>query len=65
MGNVLQSGMGMGTARQASVLAGIPHTVPAMNVNNVCGSGLKAVNLAAALIFAGDADIIVAGGMKT
>jgi acetyl-CoA C-acetyltransferase len=64
MGHVLQAGLGMGTARQAAVLAGIPYGVPAMNVNNICGSGLKAVNIAAAMITAGDAEIIVAGGME-
>ncbi len=64
MGNVLQSGLGQGTARQAAINAGIPDTVPAMNINNICGSGLKAVNMAAAMIMAGDADIIVAGGME-
>jgi acetyl-CoA C-acetyltransferase len=64
MGHVLQAGLGMGTARQAAIRAGIPIGTPAMNVNNICGSGLKAVNLAAALIRAGDAEIIVAGGME-
>ncbi len=64
MGNVLQSGLGQGTARQAAMKAGIPETVPAMNINNICGSGLKAVNMAAGLIAAGDADLIVAGGME-
>lgn len=64
MGNVLQSGLGQGTARQAAVYAGIPHSVPAMTVNRICGSGLEAVNLAAAKILAGDGDIIVAGGME-
>jgi len=64
MGNVLQSGLGQGTARQAAVMAGIPDTVPAMNINNICGSGLKSVNLAASLISSGDAEIIVAGGME-
>jgi len=64
MGQVLQAGLGMGTARQAAVRAGIPHAIPAMNINNICGSGLKAVNLAASLIRCGDADIVVAGGME-
>lgn len=64
LGNVLQSGLGQGTARQAAIQAGIPDTVPAMNINNICGSGLKSVNLAAAMINAGDADIVVAGGME-
>lgn len=64
MGQVLQAGLGMGTARQAAVSAGIPHGVPAMNINNICGSGLKAVNIAASMIIAGDAEIVVAGGME-
>lgn len=64
MGHVLQAGLGMGTARQAAVKAGIPSAVPALNINNICGSGLKAVNMAASLILAGDAEIVVAGGME-
>lgn len=64
MGNVLQAGLSQGSARQAAVKAGIPHTVPATTINNICGSGLKAVNLAASMIIAGDAEIIVAGGME-
>jgi acetyl-CoA C-acetyltransferase len=64
MGCVIQAGLGQNVARQASVNAGIPETVPALTLNNVCGSGLKAVNMAAALIEAGEADIIVAGGME-
>ncbi|MDR1347832.1 MAG: acetyl-CoA C-acetyltransferase [Prevotellaceae bacterium] len=64
MGNVLQAGLGQGTARQSAVKAGIPYAVPAMTVNNICGSGLKAVNLAASLILSGDAEIVVAGGME-
>ena len=64
MGNVLQAGLGQNPARQASVQAGIPHEVPAWTLNKVCGSGLKTVGLAAQLISAGEADIIVAGGME-
>lgn len=64
MGNVLQSGMGQNPARQASIKAGLPETVPAMTINKVCGSGLKSVHLARQAIIAGDADIIVAGGME-
>jgi acetyl-CoA C-acetyltransferase len=64
MGNVLQAGQGQGTARQAAVLAGIPESTPALNINNICGSGLKAVNLAAAMVRAGDAGVVVAGGME-
>ncbi|MDU2063483.1 MAG: acetyl-CoA C-acetyltransferase [Sporomusaceae bacterium] len=65
MGNVLQAGLGQNPARQAAVKAGIPKEVPAFTVNKVCGSGLKTVNLAAQAIIAGDADIIVAGGMES
>ncbi|QUW21927.1 acetyl-CoA C-acetyltransferase [Sporosarcina sp. Marseille-Q4063] len=64
MGNVLQAGLGQNTARQAAIKAGLPETVPAMAINKVCGSGLKAVHLARQAIFSGDADIIVAGGME-
>jgi len=64
MGQVLQAGLGQGTARQSAVNAGIPVEIPAMTINNICGSGLKAVNLAVALIASGEADIIVAGGME-
>lgn len=64
MGNVLQAGLGQGTARQAAIKAGLPNEVSAMTINNICGSGLKAVNLAAALIASGDADVVVAGGME-
>ncbi|MEA4816236.1 MAG: acetyl-CoA C-acetyltransferase [Lachnospiraceae bacterium] len=64
MGCVLQSAMGQNVARQASIKAGIPVSVPALTVNNVCGSSLKCVNMAAAAIIAGEADIIVAGGME-
>ncbi len=64
MGGVLQSGQGQNIARQAAVRAGIPVTVPALTVNNVCGSGLKCVNMAYGLIASGEADIIVAGGME-
>ena len=64
MGNVLQAGLGQNPARQAAVRAGLPVDVPALTINKVCGSGLKAVNLAAAAIMLDDADIIVAGGME-
>lgn len=64
MGCVLQAGLGQNVARQAAVQAGIPVEKPAMTINNVCGSGLKAINLAAAMISAGEADIVVAGGME-
>lgn len=65
MGNVLQGGAGQAPARQAAIGAGIPGTVPAMTVNKVCGSGLKAVMLAAQAIKAGDARCVVAGGMES
>ena len=64
MGNVLQAGLGQNPARQAAIKAGLPETVPAMTINKVCGSGLKAVHLARQAILAGDADIVVAGGME-
>ncbi|AQQ53669.1 acetyl-CoA C-acetyltransferase [Planococcus lenghuensis] len=64
MGNVLQAGLGQNPARQAALKAGLPETVSAMTINKVCGSGLKAVHLATQAIIAGDADVIVAGGME-
>ncbi len=64
MGNVLSAGLGQNPARQAAIAAGLPHQVPALTINKVCGSGLKAVHLAAQAILAGDADIIVAGGFE-
>ena len=64
MGNVLQAGLGQNVARQISMEAGIPKEVPSMTLNKVCGSGLRAVELAAQIIKAGDADIIVAGGSE-
>jgi acetyl-CoA C-acetyltransferase len=65
MGNVLQAGAGMNPARQAAIAARIPDSVPSYTVNKVCGSGLKAVALAAQAIAAGDSDLIVAGGMES
>ena len=65
MGHVVQAGVGQAPARQAAIHGGIPATVPAMTINKVCGSGLKAVMLAAQAIRAGDADVIVAGGMES
>ena len=64
MGYVIHAGNGQNPARQAAVYAGIPNEVPATTINVLCGSGLHCVNLAAKLIAAGDADIIVAGGME-
>ena len=65
MGNVLQAGQGMNPARQSAVKAGIPYSVPSYTVNKVCGSGLKAVELAFNEITLGNSDIIVAGGMES
>jgi acetyl-CoA C-acetyltransferase len=65
MGNVLQAGVGQNPARQAALKAGIPDTIAAYTVNKVCGSGLKAVMLAAQAIRAGDANLLVAGGMES
>ncbi|CAB3396272.1 acetyl-CoA C-acetyltransferase [Kyrpidia spormannii] len=64
MGNVLQAGLGQNPARQAAMKAGIPQEVPSMTINKVCGSGLKAVMLAAQAIRAGDAEMLLAGGME-
>src|SRR5499427_4973789 len=65
LGQVLTAGIGMNGARQASIKAGIPDMVPAMTINMVCGSGLRATHLAAQAIKAGDADIVVAGGQES
>ncbi|MTH52271.1 acetyl-CoA C-acyltransferase [Bacillus mangrovi] len=64
MGNVLQAGVGQNPARQAAMKAGLPAEIPSMTINKVCGSGLKAVHLAFQAIAAGEADIVVAGGME-
>lgn len=65
LGNVLQAGLGQNPARQVAINAGIPKEVPAMTINKVCGSGLRAVSLAAQLIKAGDAEIVLAGGTES
>ena len=65
LGNVLQAGLGQNPARQIAMHAGIPKEVPAMTINKVCGSGLRAVSLAAQLIKAGDAEIVLAGGAES
>jgi acetyl-CoA C-acetyltransferase len=65
LGNVIQAGLGQNPARQAALKAGLPDTIAAFTVNKVCGSGLKAVMLAAQAVRAGDADVIVAGGMES
>lgn len=64
MGNVLQAGLGQNPARQAAIQAGLLQEVPSMTINKVCGSGLKAVHLAAQSIKCGEADIVLAGGME-
>ncbi|WP_394223762.1 acetyl-CoA C-acetyltransferase [Priestia aryabhattai] len=65
MGNVLQAGIGQNPARQAQIKSGIPVTSSALTINKVCGSGMKAVHLAMQAILAGDAEIVVAGGMES
>jgi acetyl-CoA C-acetyltransferase len=65
MGCVLQAGVGQAPARQAAIFAGIPESVPAVTLNKVCGSGLKAVIAAAQAIALGDAEVVVAGGMES
>jgi acetyl-CoA C-acetyltransferase len=65
LGQVLQAGAGQNPARQSVIKSGLPHTVPAMTINKVCGSGLKAVMLAAQAIRDGDSEIIIAGGQES
>lgn len=65
MGNVLSAGLGQNPARQAALFGGLPHPVSALTINKVCGSGLKAVGLAAQAIQTGNAEIVVAGGMES
>jgi acetyl-CoA C-acetyltransferase len=65
MGQVLAAGVGQNPARQAAIKAGLPHMIPAMTINKVCGSGLKAAMLGAQSIAHGDADIVVAGGQES
>src|SRR6185369_6965840 len=64
MGNVLTAGVGQAPARQAALFAKLPNTVPCLTINKVCGSGLKAVMLAAQAIMCGDAEVVVAGGQE-
>ncbi|UVL28801.1 acetyl-CoA C-acetyltransferase [Pseudomonas donghuensis] len=64
LGQVLTAGAGQNPARQAAIKAGLPHAVPAMTLNKVCGSGLKALHLAAQAIRCGDAEVIIAGGQE-
>src|SRR6266550_3096370 len=65
MGNVLQAGVGQNPARQAALKGGLPDTIAAVTINKVCGSGLKAVMLAAQAMRAGDAQLILAGGIES
>ena len=65
LGQVLAAGCGQNPARQAAINAGLPSNIPAMTINKVCGSGLKAVHLAAQAIALGDADVIIAGGQES
>src|SRR5438067_7724802 len=65
MGNVVSAGLGQNPARQAAIFGGLPSTVGAMTINKVCGSGLKAVGLAAQALKTGDSSIVVAGGMES
>lgn len=64
LGQVLTAGSGQNPARQASILGGLPYAVPALTLNKVCGSGLKALHLGAQAIRCGDADVVIAGGME-
>jgi len=64
MGNVLQAGLGQNPARQSAIKAGVPVEIPAMTINKVCGSSLRAVSLACQMILSGDTDVVVAGGME-
>lgn len=65
MGCILQAGLGQGPARQSAMAAGVPDTVPATTINQLCGSGLRAIGMAAQEIRCGDADVVVAGGMES
>jgi len=65
LGQILTAGVGQNPARQTTLYAGLPHSVPAMTINKVCGSGLKAVHLAMQAIACGDADVVIAGGQES
>lgn len=65
IGNVLSAGLGQNSARQVALGAGLPDTTPAMTINKVCGSGLRAVSMAAQLIMLEDADVVLAGGTES
>lgn len=64
VGNILSAGLGQNVARQVAIHAGIPETTPAMAINKLCGSGLRTVIMGAQFIALGDADVILAGGLK-
>ncbi|TRX72730.1 thiolase family protein, partial [Pseudomonas mangiferae] len=64
LGQVLTAGAGQNPARQSALKAGLPHSVPAMTINKVCGSGLKALHLATQAIRCGDAEVVIAGGQE-
>ncbi|AKA71635.1 acetyl-CoA C-acetyltransferase [Clostridium scatologenes] len=64
MGNVIQAGLGQNVTRQSIIKAGLPEEIPGFTINKVCGSGLRAISLAAQMIKAGDADVVIAGGME-
>ncbi|MEJ5316959.1 MAG: acetyl-CoA C-acetyltransferase [Tenuifilum sp.] len=65
VGNILSAGLGQNVARQVAIKAGVPETSPAMTINKLCGSGLRAVSMAAQFIMLGDADVILAGGTES
>lgn len=65
IGNILSAGLGQNVARQVSIKAGVPETVPAMAINKLCGSGLRAVSMAAQFIMLGDAEVVLAGGTES
>ncbi len=65
LGQVLTAGVGQNPARQTTLHAGLPHAVPAMTINQVCGSGLRAVHLAMQAVLCGDADVVIAGGQES
>ncbi len=64
MGNVIQAGLGQNVTRQSIIRAGLPEEIPGFTINKVCGSGLRAISLAAQMIKAGDVDVVIAGGME-
>jgi acetyl-CoA C-acetyltransferase len=65
VGNILSAGLGQNVARQISIYAGVPETVTAMTINKLCGSGLRAISMAAQFIMLGDVDVILAGGTES